>query len=71
MIVEERRGEERKAKSTEWMEKEWMQKTKVINGRYTKKNDYDIAANNNIRNVGMSPILIPLYLSHAFTHKTL
>lgn len=41
------------------MEKDWMQKTKVINGGTLEKNDYDLASNNNIRNVGMSPILIP------------
>lgn len=36
-----------------------MQKTKVINGGTIEKNDYDLASNNIIRNVGMSPILIP------------
>ena len=35
-----------------------MQKTKVTNGGTLEKNDYDLAANNNIRNVAMIPIFI-------------
>jgi hypothetical protein len=32
-------------------------------GGTLKKNDYDLASNNNFRDVGMSPILIPSYFS--------
>jgi hypothetical protein len=32
-------------------------------GGTLKKNDYDPASNNNFRNVGMSPILIPSHFS--------
>lgn len=47
-----------------------MKKTKVINGGTFEKNDYDLASNIIIINVGMSPILIPS-LTHALTLTTL
>lgn len=55
------KGCEGKAKSIEWMEKGMDAKDKGNEWRYTRKekNDYDLPSNNIIRNVGMSPILIP------------